>query len=132
MVAFERVQAEPYRMECRLVDVNEVCNQEKKVPLEWITGNGSDVGQAFLDYARPLIKGEPKRPMEDGIPKYLYRKGLISRIKDLQNAEKCYILIREYAREELNVRTGYRKRKDIQYGNLIRKLEKPCLWQRSG
>ena len=75
MVAFERVQAEPYRMECRLVDVNEVCNQEKKVPLEWITGNGSDVGQAFLDYARPLIKGEPKRPMEDGIPKYLYRKG---------------------------------------------------------
>ena len=75
MVAFERVQAEPYRMECRLVDVNEVFKQEKKVPLEWITGNGSDVGQAFLDYARPLIKGEPKRPMEDGIPKYLYRKG---------------------------------------------------------
>ena len=75
MVAFERVQTEPYRMECRLVDVNEVCNQEKKVPLEWITGNGSDVGQEFLDYARPLIKGEPKRPMEDGIPKYLYRNG---------------------------------------------------------
>ena len=74
MVAFERVQAEPYHMECRLVDVNEVCNQEKKVPLEWITRHGSDVGQDFLDYARPLIKGEPKRPMEDGIPKYLYRK----------------------------------------------------------
>ena len=75
MVAFERVQTEPYRMECRLVDVNEVCNLEKKVPLEWITGHGSDVGQEFLDYARPLIKGEPKRPMEDGIPKYLYRNG---------------------------------------------------------
>ena len=75
MVAFERVQTAPYRMECRLVDVNEVCNLEKKVPLEWITGHGSDVSQEFLDYARPLIKGEPKRPMEDGIPKYLYRNG---------------------------------------------------------
>ncbi len=75
MVAFERVQADPYRMECRLVDVNAVCNLEKKVPPEWITRHGSDVGQEFLDYARPLIKGEPEHPMEDGIPKYLYRKG---------------------------------------------------------
>ena len=62
MVAFERVQTEPYRMECRLVDVNEVCNLEKKVPLEWITGHGSDVGQEFLDYARPLIKRRTKTP----------------------------------------------------------------------
>ena len=74
MVAFVRKEETPYRMECSLVDVNEVCNQEKKVPLEWITGNGSDVGQAFIDYALPLIQGEPKRPMEHGIPKYLYRK----------------------------------------------------------
>lgn len=61
-------------MECRLVDVNEVCNQEKKVPQEWITSGGSDVAQAFIDYALPMIQGEPKRPMEHGIPKYLYRK----------------------------------------------------------
>ncbi len=74
MVAFVRKGETPYQMECSLVDVNEVCNQEKKVPLEWITGNGNDVGQAFIDYALPLIQGEPKRPMEHGIPKYLYRK----------------------------------------------------------
>ena len=74
MVAFVRNGETPYQMECSLVDVNEVCNQEKKVPLEWITGNGNDVGQAFIDYALPLIQGEPKRPMEHGIPKYLYRK----------------------------------------------------------
>ena len=73
MVAFERVQQSPYKMECRLVDVNEVCNQEKKVPLSWITRNGSDMGQEFMDYALPLIQGEPDRPMEHGIPKYLYR-----------------------------------------------------------
>ena len=55
------------------MDVNEVCNQEKKVPLSWITRNGSDMGQEFMDYALPLIQGEPDRPMEHGIPKYLYR-----------------------------------------------------------
>ncbi len=74
MVAFERLQDHPYRMEYRLVDVNKVCNQEKKVPVEWISGNGNDVSTKFLDYALPLIAGEPKRLMENGIPRYLYRK----------------------------------------------------------
>ena len=52
----------PYHMECRLVDVNEVCNQEKKVPLEWITRHGSDVGQEFLDYALPADPGRAETP----------------------------------------------------------------------
>mgnify|MGYP000190618407 CR=1 FL=1 len=34
--------------------------------------NGSRY-QEFMDYALPLIQGEPDRPMEHGIPKYLYR-----------------------------------------------------------
>ncbi len=74
MIAFCRVSQNPYQMECRTVDVNEVCNQEKPVPAQWITGDGNDIGQAFIDYALPLIQGEPVRPMENGIPKYLYRK----------------------------------------------------------
>ena len=74
MVAFERVQAEPYHMECRLVDVNEVCNQEKKVPLEWITKDGTDVSEEFLTYARPLIQGNPAIPMKNGLPDYAYRR----------------------------------------------------------
>lgn len=73
MIAFCRVSQTPYRMECRTVDVNEVCNQEKAVPAEWITGDGNDIGQAFIDYALPLIQGEAERPMENGIPKYLSR-----------------------------------------------------------
>ena len=76
MIAFDRVSADgkPYRMECRTVDVSQVCNREKPVPTEWITGNGSDIGQQFIDYVVPLIQGEPARPMENGIPKYLYRE----------------------------------------------------------
>ncbi len=74
MIAFVRTNQEPYQMECQTVDVNEVCNKEKTVPAEWITGDGSDIGQAFIDYVRPLVLGEVDRPMEDGVPKYLYRK----------------------------------------------------------
>lgn len=74
MIAFCRVSQEPYKMECTTVDVNWVCNKEKPVPAEWIAGQGNDIGQAFISYALPLIQGEVERPMEDGIPKYLYRK----------------------------------------------------------
>lgn len=74
MIAFRRVSQTPYHLECCTVDVNEVCNQEKAVPAAWITGNGNDIGQAFIDYALPLIQGEPTRAMEQGVPKYLYRK----------------------------------------------------------
>lgn len=73
MIAFVRTGTDPYQMECRTVDVNEVCNQEKPVPASWITGNGNDISQEFIDYALPLIQGEAQRPMENGIPKYLYR-----------------------------------------------------------
>lgn len=76
MIAFCRVsvEGETYRMECRTVDVNQVCNQEKPVPKEWITGNSNDIGREFIDYAAPLIQGEVVHPMENGVPQYLYRK----------------------------------------------------------
>lgn len=72
MIAFVR-DNNPYRIICQAVDVNEVCNKEKPVPTEWITGNSNDIGQAFIDYALPLIQGEVKRPLKDGLPVYLYR-----------------------------------------------------------
>lgn len=71
MVAFERIA--DYQIQPTLKDVNLICNQEKKVPAEWITKNGTDVSDDFLAYARPLIQGEVPRIMEDGLPKYLYR-----------------------------------------------------------
>lgn len=74
MIAFKRMDGEPYRMECCAVDVNLVCNQEQPVPAEWITGGGNDIGQAYIDYALPLIQGELSRPMDNGVPRYLYRK----------------------------------------------------------
>ena len=57
MIAFHRTEGADYSINYVPEDVNLICNQEKTVPPEWITGNGSDIGQAFIDYALPLIQG---------------------------------------------------------------------------
>lgn len=77
MVAFERTCEEPYRIALKLVDVERVCNQEKKFPQEWILSNGTDISEQFLSYAVPLIQGESSVPFKDGMPQHLppaYRK----------------------------------------------------------
>lgn len=75
MVAFSRKhQSDAYELEYCAVDVNEVCNQEKTVPLSWISQAGNDVGEEYVAYAMPLIQGAAAPPVKNGIPEYLYRK----------------------------------------------------------
>ena len=74
MIAFHRTDDADYHITYAPEDVNLICNQEKTVPLDWITGNGSDIGQQFIDYALPLIQGSVKVPEEGGLPKFAYRK----------------------------------------------------------
>ena len=74
MIGFSRLAGEDYKIDYVAEDVNLICNQEKTVPLEWITGNGSDIGQEFIDYALPLIQGEVKVPVKDGLPLFACRK----------------------------------------------------------
>ena len=74
MIAFKRDSNVPYTMHCATEDVSLICNQEKKFPKEWISASGNDITDDFLAYALPLIQGEPTRVMENGVPKYLYRK----------------------------------------------------------
>ena len=64
-----------YSMKCSLEDVNAIGNEEKTVPADWITADGSDVTQDFLDYAAPLIQGTVEIPLgADGLPDFVYRK----------------------------------------------------------
>ena len=77
MVSFIRQETSEgvYQMRCGLEDVNEICNEEKTVPLSWINQDGSDVTEDFIHYARPLIQGNVELPMgEDGLPVCVYRK----------------------------------------------------------
>lgn len=74
MISFHRTEGADYSINYVPEDVSLICNQEKTVPPEWITGNGSDIGQAFIDYALPLIQGIVNVPEENGLPKFAYRK----------------------------------------------------------
>ena len=77
MVSFVRRQTEDgsYQMECGLEDVNLICNEEKEVPAEWITENGSDVSEEFIKYVTPLVQGSVNVPLgEAGLPVFVYRK----------------------------------------------------------
>lgn len=74
MVAFKRISSEPYNLEYELIDVNEVCNREKTVPLEWIINDNTDISEQFIQYAYPLIQGSVKVPEKHGLPLFAYRK----------------------------------------------------------
>ena len=74
MVTCSRLSGPGYELEYGLTEVGNVCNREKSFPVEWITAEGSDIGPEFLDYALPLIQGQPDHIMENGLPKYLCRK----------------------------------------------------------
>jgi 6-phosphofructokinase 1 len=51
-----------------ILDLISCANTERSMPLDWITDGG--VTNAFIDYALPLIQGEPPRPLENGLPKF--------------------------------------------------------------
>lgn len=74
MIAFKRTSDSPYALTFETADVNLICNQEKGVPAEWIVEEGSDVSEAFITYAKPLIQGKVEVPSEDGVPKFAYRR----------------------------------------------------------
>lgn len=73
MIAFRRLPGGDYRTDYVTEDVNEICNQEKTVPAEWITDNGSNVSGEFVQYALPLIQGAVTVPEKDGLPLFAYR-----------------------------------------------------------
>ena len=74
MIAFKRDSDVPYTMHCAAEDVSLICNQEKTVPLNWITNDGSDISSEFIDYVRPLTQGYVELPTKNGIPLFAYRK----------------------------------------------------------
>ncbi len=78
MVAFERAAGPEYKCNTKLIKLDEVANKEKKVPLEWITNNGTGLSDEYIKYALPLIQGESKPPIEDGMPRFANLKKIIA------------------------------------------------------
>ena len=74
MIAFLRSDTEGYSIDYVPVDVNEVCNLEKCVPLSWITKDGTDLSSEFINYVLPLIQGSCDVPLKNGLPVFAVRK----------------------------------------------------------
>ncbi|MEG2622723.1 MAG: 6-phosphofructokinase, partial [Clostridia bacterium] len=75
MVGYERVMKDgQYTCQIKLFPLDVVANAEKKVPREWINEKGDGIEQAFIDYALPLIQGQTKLPLEDGLPRFVNLK----------------------------------------------------------
>lgn len=78
MVGFHRPETGPYSCEIKLIPLKEVANAEKTVPLEWINDEGNFVNQHFIDYALPLIQGESRIALEDGMPRWAKLKKVLA------------------------------------------------------
>lgn len=71
MVVFQRVSNTPYHMTTETYDICKIANAVKPVPQEWITPDGTNVTDEFLEYVKPLIIGELEPFMVDGLPRHL-------------------------------------------------------------
>lgn len=70
MARLTRISDEPYKVEYSSVDIKEVANLEKKVPLEWINEGENGVTEEMLRYLKPLVKGEMSCRYKDGVPEF--------------------------------------------------------------
>lgn len=77
MIGFRRPEKGVYRTELIYIPLEEVANAEHKVPDEYISEDGRRLTSSFMDYAMPLIQGEPELLLEDSLPRF-------SRLKLLQ------------------------------------------------
>jgi 6-phosphofructokinase len=80
MVAFERAEEDGhYVCRTKLLNLTDVANAEKKVPQEWINEAGNGVGKQMIDYALPLIQGEPQLPKVDSLPRFAKLKKVLAK-----------------------------------------------------
>lgn len=71
MLTMHRTSQNPYCVNVHFSPVDDIANQAKSIPREWINEAGNDVTQELIDYMRPLIQGEPDLKYQDGLPIYL-------------------------------------------------------------
>ena len=59
-----------YNIDYVPVKLVDVANFVKKVPLEYIDTINANIHDSFIEYALPLIQGEPTIRYENGFPKF--------------------------------------------------------------
>ena len=80
MVAFERCdEGGHYVCKTKLLDLTDVANTEKKLPLAWINEAHNGITRDFIEYALPLIQGEPERPLQSSLPRFVQLKKVLAK-----------------------------------------------------
>jgi len=49
----------------------DIANVEHVIPRDWVSEDGFLPNEKFIEFAQPLIEGEVKVPIENGLPKYV-------------------------------------------------------------
>ena len=71
MVVYSRkANVDKYECVFDYVPLELAANAEKTVPQNWIINDGTYLSQEFIDYALPLIQGDGKAPLENGLPRF--------------------------------------------------------------
>ena len=67
MAGFSRISNNPYKCDVSFYDINSIANVEKKIPGDMISEDGMNVNDKFIEYAKPLINGEPNIIYHNGL-----------------------------------------------------------------
>ena len=70
MVSIKRVSNYPYLVRYELAPLQDVANHERKVPLEWICDDGTNVTEEMIEYLRPLFRGNTNVTYTGGLPHF--------------------------------------------------------------
>lgn len=77
MPIIKRESSNPYRWSIDNVPLEKVANQEKKMPLNFISADGMGITEECREYLQPLIQGEAYPPYTHGIPEYVRLKNIL-------------------------------------------------------
>ena len=70
MVCLNRLDNNPYKVECTYAAIKDIANEVKNIPVHWISKDKNDVTKELVDYIYPLIQGEVQIDYKKGVPSY--------------------------------------------------------------
>ena len=80
MATIRRQSSRPYRWTIGAVPLQQVANQEKKLPADYISEDGFHISRRCRNYLQPLIQGEAYPPYRHGLPDYVQvRKACVNK-----------------------------------------------------
>lgn len=76
MPTVRRLADAPYRWEIGDAPLKDIANVERKMPADFISGDGFHITDACRTYLQPLIEGEDPPNFHNGLPDYVRLKNI--------------------------------------------------------